>query len=80
MLKKIYGLIGVLMGCFTGAFIGGAAFRFADYKKHPGLYAMQSAPWYTGIQITGIALVVLLLLCVAVRALIRNKLKRQSRV
>lgn len=80
MLKKIYGLIGVLMGCSTGVFFGGAAFRFADYKKHPGLYAMQSAPWYTGIQITGIALVVLLLLCVAVRALIRNKLKRQSRV
>ncbi|MCU0080195.1 hypothetical protein [Extibacter muris] len=54
MLKKINSFINILMGGFIGAFIGGSIFRYLDYKNHPELFAMQSAPWYTGIQISGI--------------------------
>ena len=27
-------------------FVGHSAYIIYDYKAHPGLYAMQSVPWY----------------------------------
>jgi len=44
MLKKINNFINILMGSFTGAFIGSAISKYLDYKKYKDLYAMQSAP------------------------------------
>ena len=76
MLRKINNLINILMGSFTGVFIGGAIFKYLDYKKYPDLYAMQSAPWYTGIQITGIALIAVLIICALVKIIIRNKMSQ----
>lgn len=76
MLKKINSFINILMGCFIGAFIGGSIFRYLDYKNHPELFVMQSAPWYTGIQISGIALIVVLIICVLIKIIIRKKMNR----
>ena len=45
MLKKINNFINILMGTFTCVFIGGAVYKYFDYKNHPDLYAMQSPPW-----------------------------------
>ena len=64
------------MGSFTGVFIGSAVFKYLDYKKNPDLYVMQSAPWYLSIQITGIALIIVLLICVVIKVILGNKLKR----
>lgn len=75
MLEKINNFINILMVSFTGVFIGSAIYRYLDYKKYKDLYAMQSAPWYLGIQITGIALVVVLTICVAIKIIIKKKLK-----
>lgn len=76
MLKKINSFINILMGCFIGAFIGGTIFKYIDYKNHPELFAMQSAPWYIGIRITGIALIVVLIICVIIKIIIRKKMDR----
>ena len=76
MLKKINYFINILMGSFTGVFIGSAVFKYLDYKKNPDLYVMQSAPWYLSIQITGIALIIALLICVVIKVILGNKLKR----
>ena len=76
MLKKINSFINILIGGFIGAFIGGSIFRYLDYKNHPELFAMQSAPWYTGIQISGIALIVVLIICVLIKIIIRKKMNR----
>lgn len=76
MLKKINSFINILMGSFTGAFIGGAIWKYFNYKNYPELYAMQSAPWYIGIQITGIALIVVLIICVTIKIMIRKKINR----
>ena len=40
MLKKINSFINILMGSFTGAFIGGAIWKYFSYKNYPELYAM----------------------------------------
>ena len=76
MLKKINSFINILIGGFIGAFIGGSIFRYLDYKNYPELVVMQSAPWYTGIQISGIALIVVLIICVLIKIIIRKKMNR----
>ena len=74
MLKKINNFINILMGTFTCVFIGGGVYKYFDYKNHPDLYAMQSAPWYTGIQIAGMALMIVLIICVIIKIIIRWKM------
>ena len=47
MLKRINNLMNIVIGAAIGVFIGCGLYNFSDFKHHPELYAMQSAPWYT---------------------------------
>ena len=49
MLKKLNGVLNILIISLIGAFAGHAIYVCLDYRTHPQVYAMQSAPWYTGI-------------------------------
>ena len=51
-MKKLYGILKAALGCFLGVFLGW------DYRAHPGLYALQSAPWYLSIQIHAVFTIV----------------------
>lgn len=44
MRRKINNFLNVLIGVSVGTFVGHSAYIIYDYKVHPGLYAMQSAP------------------------------------
>lgn len=59
-----------------GVFIGHGIYVLWDFKTHPGLYAMQSVPWYTSILVYGVSTVVVLLICIAIKAVIKHKQKR----
>ena len=48
-----------------------------DYKAHPGLYAMRSAPWYTSILLYGLVTAAVLAAAVIAKLIIRRKLKKQ---
>lgn len=63
-MKKVYNTLKVFLWCWIGAFIGSSLYRYVDFRSHPGLYAMQSAPWYTSIGVGAVftALVVAVLL------------------
>ena len=61
MLKKLNQITNITIGSFVGVFIGCGIYVFWDYKKHPDLYTMQSAPWYTSIFVYGI---VMLIVCI----------------
>lgn len=52
-MKKVYDYLGILMGVCVGVFLGRVIYTFWEYKTFPGLYAMQSAPWYTSILVYG---------------------------
>ena len=56
--KKLNQITNITIGSFVGVFIGCGIYVFWDYKKHPDLYAMQSAPWYTSIFIYGIVMLI----------------------
>ena len=47
MLQKVKQFLQTAMCCSIGVYIGRAVWLWFDYKAHPGLYAMNSAPWYT---------------------------------
>ena len=48
-MKRLNQILDILIGCFIGAFLGSGVSRFLDFKSHPDLYAIQSAPWYASI-------------------------------
>ena len=51
------------------------SYVFGDYKKHPDLYAMQLAPWYTSIFVYGIVMLIFVTVAVIVKLIIRKKMK-----
>ena len=75
-MNKLNSLLNIIMGAFIGVFIGRAIFIILDYKTHPELYAMQSAPWYTSILQYAIFTVILLLICLVIKALSKRKVKK----
>ena len=34
--------------------IGSCIYQYTDYKQHPEIYMLNSAPWYTGLLIQGV--------------------------
>ena len=64
------------MGAFVGVFIGRGIHVFWNLKARPELYAMQSAPWYTSILEYGAVTLVVLLICVVIKAIIKHEHKK----
>lgn len=77
MLKKINSILNIIIGSFIGVFIGHGIYVFGDYKTHPDLYAMQSAPWYTSILVYGLFTIVVLIVGIIIKLIIRLRLKEQ---
>lgn len=73
MLKRITNFMDILMGGFIGAFIGGAIYQYLDYKKYADLYATYSAPWYTSIQVNGMILFAVLIICILIKFIIYKR-------
>ena len=48
-MKKLNHILNIIIGAFVGVFIGHGIYVYWDFKTHPDLYAVRSAPWYTSI-------------------------------
>ena len=70
MLKRINNILNIVIGTFVGIFIGNAVYVFWDFNTRPGLYAMQSAPWYTSILLYGIFTAVVLIVSIIIKLII----------
>lgn len=75
-MKKINNFLNTLIGVSLGAFLGHGIYRFHDYKTHPALYAMQSAPWYEGLFVDGMTLIIVLLAAGIIKYIIHRKSAR----
>lgn len=75
MFKKLNELLNVIISSFIGVFAGHGIYVFYSYTTKPGLYAMQSAPWYTSIITYGIVTVLVLIVAVGIKLVIRKKWK-----
>ena len=74
-MKKLNQTLNIIMGSSAGIFIGHAIHVFTDFKRHPELYAMQSAPWYTSIVVWGAVTLAVLLVCGLIKVFIKRKSK-----
>ena len=78
MLKKLDGILNILISSFIGAFVGHAIYVYLDYRTYPGLYDIQSAPWYTGILYYGIFTIVPLIISIIIKLFLWRKLKQKK--
>ncbi len=67
MLKKLNGVLNILIISLIGAFAGHAIYVCLDYRTHPKVYAMRSAPWYTGILYYGIYTIATLIIAIIIK-------------
>ncbi len=66
-------MLNTIVGCCVGVFVGHGLYVFSDYRKHPDLYAMQSAPWYLSILTYGIFTAVMVVLALIIKGMIAYK-------
>lgn len=73
-MRKLYDFLGIAVWSFVGVFLGSSIYTFYDYKTHPGLYAMQSAPWYLSIQVRSVFTLALVAAALLLRWYLRKKM------
>ncbi|MBQ2853998.1 MAG: hypothetical protein IJE81_00835 [Oscillospiraceae bacterium] len=71
-MKKLNHILNIIMGAALGAFAGRGLYIVWNFKTHPELYAIQSAPWYTSILADGVFVFAVLLICIVIKVILRN--------
>ena len=56
-------------------FAGSCIYQYTDYKQHPEIYTLNSAPWYTGLLIQGAFTLFITLICIIVLVIAGRKKK-----
>ena len=77
-MKKLYETLRLFLGCDVGVFVGRCIVQYWDFKAHPDLYAMQSAPWYADLKFQGIITAVLAAVLLAVMWLVRKNIDKKG--
>ena len=72
-MKKLNQFLNIVIGAFAGVFLGHGIYVVWNYQTNLELYAMQSAPWYTGILANGLLTLAVLMLCLGIKAMIKHK-------
>lgn len=75
-MNKLYRFLGIAVWSFIGVFIGSSIYTFYDYRTHPELYAMRSAPWYLSIRLGAVFTLVFVAVFLLLRWVLRRKMGR----
>ena len=73
--QKFNAILNFIICTLVGAFIAEGIYKYWDYKTHPDLYAVSSAPWYTAIQIFGVIAASVVVVAIILKIIIRKKVK-----
>ncbi len=71
-MKKLNNFLNILIGAFVGVFVGRGIYVYWDFKTHPDLYAVQSAPWYTSILVSGAVTLAVVVVAVIAKIIIKK--------
>ena len=74
-MKRLNAVLNTVAVAFICAFIGYGIYVALDFKAHPELYNVQSAPWYMSILLYGICTVAVMLTCFWIKTIIKHKQK-----
>ena len=69
-LKKLPELLNILIDTCLGVMMGTVRACWLNYRQHPGLYALDSAPWRVGMLVPLAVELAALLLLVAARVVL----------
>ena len=72
-MKNVIRIAWCTIGAFIGVLVGSGIWKYWDYKKHPDIYALNSAPWYTGLLLNGIVTLVIVIICLIIITVIKRK-------
>ena len=75
--EKINTILNCVIGAFTGVFIAESIYTYWDYKTHPEIYGVTSAPWYTSILLFGIITLAIILVALVIKLIIRKKIRKK---
>ena len=76
-MEKLYRILKIFLWCAIGIFVGQSIYQCYDYYARPGLYASNSAPWYTSILLSGVVTLIIVLLMLLVMWMIQKKLSKK---
>ena len=79
MLKRIKIILNIAAGVTVGVYIGCVAFTWIDYCRNPGIYEIQSAPWYSKIVVLSVFCGITLAVVIGTRCLVAHKIKMNQR-
>ncbi len=74
-LGKVDRFLNSVIASFSGVFLGHVLYKYSHFKENPGLYEMQSAPWYMSIQIYALVTCVILTAAVLAKCFLKKKRK-----
>lgn len=77
-MSKIKNVLNLIRILFCGYFVGHSVFVAWNHYKHPEIYAMQSAPWYTTILVDGIITLAVVLVCSLIIFVLNHIEKRKK--
>ena len=74
----------LFLKCFLfvqlGSCLGRFLWQYVDYKRNPGLYALNSAPWYTGPLVTAAFTAVTVSLTLAAYLILGAVMRKREKV
>ncbi len=77
--KKINTFFKLRDRTFIGVFIAESISTYWDYKTHPEIYEVTSAPWYTSIILFGIITLAIILMALIIKMIIMKKVRKMKR-
>ena len=77
--KKINTFLNCLIGAFIDVFIAESISTYWDYKTHPEIYEVTSAPWYTSIILFGIITLAIILVALIIKLIIIKKVRKNEK-
>lgn len=80
MKKKVNQVLNIIMGSFTGVFIGSGLYKYWHFQKYPDLYFVHSAPCYTSILVNGLFTLVLLAFCIIIKIILIEKMELMKKI
>lgn len=78
MLKKVNSSLTFFMWFCLWSNLGRLVWTYYDFRAHPNLYAMRSAPWYLSCVLYALITLVLLIPVVIAKLIIRRKLNNEQ--
>ena len=74
-MKRLNEMLNSIIVAVMGVFVLRTLYYIWDFKTHPKFYAMLSAPWYTILLADGAFTLVVLLICIVIKVIIKEKRK-----